>query len=661
MRPLSAAFGHSISAMRSVWIAWIAAIFFLIAVAALAVIVDIRAVLLLAGVGLTLSAAAVGALMVHHAKETSRARDTERELAGALKRVESDAHLAWRMLKDEQIIDGFALWDEEARLVDFSGFLGHYLPQLSVWERPTARQIVEALVLGGHVVLPEGKGVDQAIAEMCMMRKVVPGLREMTMSDGQIVMARTVDLGDGRQACIFNNVTELRTHESERRASEALFRTTFESGPLMMALLDCDEKPIAVNRAFTSVLGYSLDAFAQLKWPGLLHPDDASPNRSQDEAVPWEPVVKRLLAADGRVVRGQVRFTPVRDAEGRREGRLLVTIEDLTSRWEAEERVRYQAALLDQLTTAVLSVDRFGRIAYANRPAQQLFKWTQAVMHGTPVDTLLDSGILSVLGSENVEIQTEGITWPGDRFPVSVKVSRLSTDNGEPVGALLLVTDRSERRIIDANTVHDLNQCLHVIRLSAEALAMDLADGHLDADRASKRADNILSQVERLSDLVQVRPVERREQASPTSPAKVVAEEADDQDDAYDGRRILVVDDEALSVMMVEEFLERQGYLVDTAYDGVEALRLIGKQVYDAVVTDIRMPRLDGRELIKRLAELQPGTPVIVVTGHLSEGSEAELGGNVVALLTKPFQLLDLRRHLNAATHGGNVGEDAGQ
>jgi len=85
---------------------------------------------------------------------------------------------------------------------------------------------------------------------------------------------------------------------------------------------------------------------------------------------------------------------------------------------------------------------------------------------------------------------------------------------------------------------------------------------------------------------------------------------------------------------------------VDTAYDGLEAYELCQNHVYDAVITDVRMPRMTGRELIAKLADLQPGTPVIVVTGHLKESNAADLGDNVVALLAKPFQLQDLREQL---------------
>jgi signal transduction histidine kinase len=117
------------------------------------------------------------------------------------------------------------------------------------------------------------------------------------------------------------------------------------------------------------------------------------------------------------------------------------------------------------------------------------------------------------------------------------------------------------------------------------------------------------------------------------------------------GRRVLVVDDEALSAMIAAEFLEHQGYKVDTAHDGEQALARCHATVYDAVVTDIRMPRMDGFEFIRRLADLQPGTPVVVITGHLRH-DEIRIEPPVAAVLEKPFQMTDLLGRLADLDHG---------
>lgn len=190
--------------------------------------------------------------------------------------------------------------------------------------------------------------------------------------------------------------------------------------------------------------------------------------------------------------------------------------------------------------------------------------------------------------------------------------------------------------------VHDANQCLHVIRLAAETLRLDAADGRLDTQRVVRRADAILTQVEELAALVaESRPLEE-------TPASIQADVmAGEETDSETRPRVLLADDEALSSMMLAEYLERSGYTVDIAYDGLAALGFCRSSLYTAVVTDIRMPGLDGHQLIAQLSEIQPGTPVIVVTGHLDQGNPAALGGNVSAILSKPFNPAELKRKLD--------------
>jgi CheY-like chemotaxis protein len=89
--------------------------------------------------------------------------------------------------------------------------------------------------------------------------------------------------------------------------------------------------------------------------------------------------------------------------------------------------------------------------------------------------------------------------------------------------------------------------------------------------------------------------------------------------------RILVVDDEVLAAMAIEEFLSSRGFRVTLAADGVEALERIdgcGGDGYAAVITDLRMPRMDGRRLIHELRARHPSLPVIVMTGYLSAEAE---------------------------------------
>lgn len=79
--------------------------------------------------------------------------------------------------------------------------------------------------------------------------------------------------------------------------------------------------------------------------------------------------------------------------------------------------------------------------------------------------------------------------------------------------------------------------------------------------------------------------------------------------------RVLVVDDDAVITTGLQQLLSQQGYLVDTAADGLNALGVWAQHRPDVVLTDLSMPRMDGLELMRKLHESDARLPVIVVTG----------------------------------------------
>ncbi len=80
-------------------------------------------------------------------------------------------------------------------------------------------------------------------------------------------------------------------------------------------------------------------------------------------------------------------------------------------------------------------------------------------------------------------------------------------------------------------------------------------------------------------------------------------------------RTILVIDDEPLVRFSITAYLEDSGYTCMEAQDGQEGLEVFAKFNPDIVVTDLRMPRLDGFEVVKALQKMSPATPVIIITG----------------------------------------------
>ncbi|HTK95146.1 MAG TPA: response regulator [Terriglobales bacterium] len=82
--------------------------------------------------------------------------------------------------------------------------------------------------------------------------------------------------------------------------------------------------------------------------------------------------------------------------------------------------------------------------------------------------------------------------------------------------------------------------------------------------------------------------------------------------------RLLIVDDDLAIREVAAAMLGHAGYKVTTAGDGVEALRLMGGSVPDLVITDLRMPRMSGFELLRIMRERFPQVPVIAVSGEFS-------------------------------------------
>jgi len=96
--------------------------------------------------------------------------------------------------------------------------------------------------------------------------------------------------------------------------------------------------------------------------------------------------------------------------------------------------------------------------------------------------------------------------------------------------------------------------------------------------------------------------------------------------------RILLVDDNSLGLAARRSVLEELGHRVQTSGTPVEALELCAKQRFDVVVTDYKMPKMDGVEFIARLRKLCPASAVILISGFTDTLglTEANTGADVV-------------------------------
>ena len=126
--------------------------------------------------------------------------------------------------------------------------------------------------------------------------------------------------------------------------------------------------------------------------------------------------------------------------------------------------------------------------------------------------------------------------------------------------------------------------------------------------------------------------------------------------------RVLVVDDEEGARSGLEKLLRLEGYAVDAAADGLAALERAAEQPPDVVVTDLKMPRMDGMALMERLRAQWPGLPVIVVTAFGDVGSAvAAMRQGAEHYLVKPVDFDELQVAIDRAIENRDVRAEADQ
>lgn len=121
-------------------------------------------------------------------------------------------------------------------------------------------------------------------------------------------------------------------------------------------------------------------------------------------------------------------------------------------------------------------------------------------------------------------------------------------------------------------------------------------------------------------------------------------------------QKILVVDDDNALRTLCTDTLERAGYEVESASNGVEALRLLRSEGFDLVVSDVEMPGLDGLSLLSRALDecgLTSDT-FLMVTGNLTGESRTRMEEHGVEYLTKPYRLSELLRSVESKVGAGD-------
>ena len=99
---------------------------------------------------------------------------------------------------------------------------------------------------------------------------------------------------------------------------------------------------------------------------------------------------------------------------------------------------------------------------------------------------------------------------------------------------------------------------------------------------------------------------------------------------------VLLVEDERLVALAFRAALEGEGHRVTAVGDGLSAIAADLADPAEVLVTDLRMPRMGGRELVRHLRQHTPGLPVVVLSGHTDDAGELLDGAGATVLLGKP-------------------------
>ncbi len=118
----------------------------------------------------------------------------------------------------------------------------------------------------------------------------------------------------------------------------------------------------------------------------------------------------------------------------------------------------------------------------------------------------------------------------------------------------------------------------------------------------------------------------------------------------YRNVKILIVDDEQIALRNLEHVMEKEGYVVTGTQRGPQALKLLEEQCFDVVLTDLKMEKVDGMQILKKCKDLYPDTEVIMITGYATIQSAIQaMKKGAYDYIAKPFKLDEVRKVVREA------------
>jgi PAS domain S-box-containing protein len=302
--------------------------------------------------------------------------------------------------------------------------------------------------------------------------------------------------------------------------------------------------------------------------------------------------------------------------------------------------------LISHSTDIVVATDSKGMVTYYNDGAKRSLGYTQSEILGKFVAQVypdLDEAkrVMRAMrdpgyGGEKIveNFETTFMSKTGKRIPVAISGAIYYDEHGAEDGTIGFAKDLREIRRKDqlatlgevaVGLSHEINNPLAVLVNQVELLERDIealageGDIAVEVERLyamRREVSRITDILARLGEMVETEQYETIEYIGPTRMIDLRKEQAPatPADPRLRGLRILVADDDSGICRTLEEILEAEGCVVETACDGAEALERIEAKGFDLVLTDVVMPNMDGHELYCALRERYPDVPVLMMT-----------------------------------------------
>ncbi len=346
----------------------------------------------------------------------------------------------------------------------------------------------------------------------------------------------------------------------------------------------------------------------------------------------------------------------------------------------------YLEQLIESSPDMVIAVDRVGTIVYYNDGAERTLGYTAAEIldqHVTAIYPTIEEArrVMAAMRSDEFggpgklkNFETVFVDRWGQTLPAAISGSILSDADGFEIGSIGFAKDIRELRRKDrlatlgevaVAVCHEINNPLEAIVNQVELLDQFIRK-HAGDDRATVEEERIeairhelrkiQAIVTRLVDLSRGGRYTTREYHGGTQMADLSGNEhrPPQTQGGLEGPRVLVVDDDEGVCNSVRDLLRLEGCIVSTAHNGLEALKIFNTQPFDAVVSDVVMPDLDGYDLYMEIKN-SGDTPVLLMTGYYYDRDHvikrSRLEGLQGVLFKKPVDPERLKALLRELTH----------